>query len=319
MKAQNFLNTEIVTDETRFDIIINSKSFVDFKVIDEKTCIVTLDGRQINHSNLPSISSRTYAISKLSMWKTWAYCSSRMCKFYDANTRMSFTDTDSIYSVTESLRSDLMHTEIHTLKHSPIDYTKSLHAYTMATAYIKTFGPILDFSSLKPKDSLIFKILAENTHTEEEKTSLTNMWNIIGKFTKNKPHLIKHEADCMKNIICASPKQYCITKHPDLSTFPYASNQAAIPLQLKSKGIARSSQMKHLTFFEFHETIVNNKPTEVVSIPALKRLDFRIYLIKTKKKLISKINSKRCFSSLYRKKKHFFSFPLHYKRLQIIV
>ena len=49
MKAQNFLNTEIVTDEKRFDAIINSKSFVDFKVIDENTVIVTLDGRQINH------------------------------------------------------------------------------------------------------------------------------------------------------------------------------------------------------------------------------------------------------------------------------
>lgn len=58
MKAQNFLNTEVVTDEKRFDVIINSKSFVDFKVIDERTVIVTLDGKQINHSNLPSISSR---------------------------------------------------------------------------------------------------------------------------------------------------------------------------------------------------------------------------------------------------------------------
>ena len=74
-----------------------------------------------------------------------------MCKFYDANMRMALTDTDSIYSVAESFRGDLMHTEVHTLKHSPIDYTKSLHAYTMATAYMKTFAPILDFSSLKPK------------------------------------------------------------------------------------------------------------------------------------------------------------------------
>ena len=262
---------------------------------------------------------RTYAISKLSMWQTFAYCSSRMCKFYDANTRVALTDTDSVYQVTESFRSDLMHTEIQTLQHSPIHYTKSLHAYTMATAYMKTFGGILDFSSLKPKDSLIFKILAENTYTEEERASLTNMWDIIGKHTKNKPHLIKDEADSMKNIICASPKQYCLTRHPDLSTFPFASNLPAIPLQLKSKGIARSSQMKHLTFYEFHQTIVNNKATEIVSIPALKRLDFKIYLIRTKKKLISKINSKRCFSSLYRKKKHFYSFPLHYKRLKIIV
>ena len=184
MKAQNFLNTEIVTSEKRFDAIINSKSFVDFKVIDSQTVIVSLDGKQIRHCNLPSISSRyfffkekqqyliifntlnriffikyhisyfvfrTYAISKHSMWQTWAFCSSRMCKFYDANVRMAITDTDSIYSIAECFRSELMHTEIHALQHSPIDYKQSLHAYTMATAYIKTYANILDFSSLKPK------------------------------------------------------------------------------------------------------------------------------------------------------------------------
>ena len=58
MKAQNFLNTEVVTDEKRFNVIINSKDFVDFTVIDPTTVIVTLDGKQISHSNLPSISSR---------------------------------------------------------------------------------------------------------------------------------------------------------------------------------------------------------------------------------------------------------------------
>ena len=166
---------------------------------------------------------------------------------------------------------------------------------------------------------MIFKVLAENTTTEEEKTSLTNQWQIMGKYTKNLPHLIKDEADSMKSLICASPKQYVIDRHSDLSEFPYSTNQPPLPLQLKSKGIARSSQMKHLTFFDFKRTIVDNEPTGIVSIPALKRLDFRIYLIRTKKKLISKLNSKRCFSSLYRKKRHFFSFPLHYKRLQLIV
>ena len=58
MKVQNFLNTEIVTNEKRFNSLVNSKSFVDFKVIDSQTVIVTLDGKQVIHSNLPSISSR---------------------------------------------------------------------------------------------------------------------------------------------------------------------------------------------------------------------------------------------------------------------
>ena len=58
MKVQNFLNTEIVTNEKRFNTLANSKSFVDFKVIDSQTVIVTLDGKQVTHSNLPSISSR---------------------------------------------------------------------------------------------------------------------------------------------------------------------------------------------------------------------------------------------------------------------
>ena len=166
---------------------------------------------------------------------------------------------------------------------------------------------------------MIFKILAENTYTEEERNALTNQWLIISDYTKNKPHHVKEEANMMKNLICASPKQYVINKHSDLSTFPFTSTKPPLPLQVKSKGIARSSQMKHLSFYEFYQTIVENKPTDIVSIPALKRLDFRIYLIRTKKKLISRLNSKRCFSSLYRKKRHFFSFPLHYKRLQIII
>ena len=140
----------------------------------------------------------------------------------------------------------------------------------------------------------------------------------MGQYTKNKPHLIKEESNLMKNIICASPKQYVINKHSDLSTFPYMSTEPPVPLQIKSKGIARGSQMKHLSFYDFYKTVVDNQTSGIVSIPSLKRLDFKIYLIRTKKKLISKLNSKRCFSSLYRKDRHFFSFPLHYKRLQII-
>ena len=122
-----------------------SLSFIDFLVLFPRFYI------EILYFLFFFSSLRTYAISKLSMWETFAYCSSRMCKFNDACVRMALTDTDSIYTVCESFRSELMHTEVHTLQHSPIDYPKSLHAYTMATAYMKTFGPILDFSSLKPK------------------------------------------------------------------------------------------------------------------------------------------------------------------------
>ena len=85
------------------------------------------------------------------MWATFAYSSSRMCKFFDANVRLALTDTDSIYAVAESFRSEIGHTEVQMLRHSPIDYTQSLHGFNMATAYIKTFGDILDFSSLNPK------------------------------------------------------------------------------------------------------------------------------------------------------------------------
>ena len=160
--------------------------------------------------------------------------------------------------------------------------------------------------------------MAENAGSASEKQS-RDQWEIMSKFTKNKPHLIKQECNAMKTLICASPKQYVINKHSDLSNFPYMSTKPALPLQLKSKGIARGSQLKHLTFFDFYNTIVNNQPTRKVSIPALKRLDFKIYLIQTRKNLVSKLNNKRLFSSLYRQKRqHLFSFPLHYKRLRII-
>ena len=165
---------------------------------------------------------------------------------------------------------------------------------------------------------MIFNILAANTQSEAEREAFTNQWLITSKYTKNRPHLIKDEANAMKSLICASPKQYVVNKHSDLSSFPFKTSNDPLPLQMKSKGVARSSQMKHLTFFDFFNTIVNDQPSRIVPIPALKRLDFQIYLIRTKKKLISKLNSKRAFTSLYRRKRHFFSFPLHYKRLQII-
>ena len=91
------------------------------------------------------------------MWETWAYTSSRMCKFFDANVRLALTDTDSLYGVCEAFRGDLSHNEINSLQNSPIQYEQSLHGFNMATAYIKTFGNILDYSSLNPEVILTVK------------------------------------------------------------------------------------------------------------------------------------------------------------------
>ena len=101
------------------------------------------------------------------MWETWAYTSSRMCKFFDANVRLALTDTDSLYGVCEAFRGDLSHSEIYKLRNNPIPYEKSLHGFNMATAYIKTFGNILDYSSLDPE---VILTLDYNTTKKKRET-----------------------------------------------------------------------------------------------------------------------------------------------------
>ena len=89
-------------------------------------------------------------------------------------------------------------------------------------------------------------------------------------------------------------------------------------LSKKAKGISRAVQKRHLNFFDFHETVVENKLSKKVIVSSLKRKTFKIYLIQNRKKLLSRFSSKRLFSNKFRTQNSFFSFPLNFRAQRLI-
>ena len=80
----------------------------------------------------------------------------------------------------------------------------------------------------------------------------------------------------------------------------------------KAKGVNSVSKRNELTFFDFVDVAENNNITSrQVVVASLRKVRFRIYLIKSKKRLLTNLSTKRLYSPRYRTKNHFFSWPLH--------
>ena len=105
-------------------------------------------------------------------------------------------------------------------------------------------------------------------------------------------------------------EQYLMTLHKDVENFPFLSNDHRIACK-KAKGVSRTIQQKQLTFHDFESVAVRNELSRKVVSASIRKVNYRIYLVKNKKKLLTNFTSKRLFSPEFRTKKYFFSFPLH--------
>ena len=103
----------------------------------------------------------------------------------------------------------------------------------------------------------------------------------------------------------------------DVSQFP-EKKAGSLELSKRSKGIKRSYANKHLKLFDFQTTVVNKNPARKIDISSLKRHQFKIYLITTRKKILSRFNTKRYFSENYKTKRSYFSFPLNFGAQKLV-
>ena len=81
----------------------------------------------------------------------------------------------------------------------------------------------------------------------------------------------------------------------------------------KAKGVPKSLRTTDLSKDDYVE-VLSGKKSRTVNYYCLKRKNFKIYLIKSKKRLLTKFNCKRFFidNSATFMSQH--SFPLHFKR-----
>jgi hypothetical protein len=93
-KIEAYCNIRFCTDKKTFLGYLDCENFVDFTYLNDKSCVVKLDGISIRCKNLPTISSRVYSMSKLYLWKWGLVFQSRLRFFSNGgSTRLALTDT----------------------------------------------------------------------------------------------------------------------------------------------------------------------------------------------------------------------------------
>ena len=108
---------------------------------------------------LTFLSERVYKYSKFLMWIKFFYISARMGQFASYYSRLAFMDTDSLFMSYQRERSSLEIAEVNDLLRSGrrIPFEDSLSAQRMAEHYLKTWGPILDYSSLDEVTTILYR------------------------------------------------------------------------------------------------------------------------------------------------------------------
>ena len=106
-------------------------------------------------------------------------------------------------------------------------------------------------------------------------------------------------------------EQYLITTFESMDRFPDLDDKENIDVK-KAKGVNSAVKKSQLTFYDFEDSAVNNNSvSRKVFVASLRKVSFRVYLIRNRKRLLSNLCTKRLFSPKYRTKNHFFSWPLH--------
>ena len=105
----------------------------------------------------------------------------------------------------------------------------------------------------------------------------------------------------------------------NLSHFPILLDKTSDILTCRAKGVPQQVKKKEISLEYFKDVVMRDRHTKKkVTIHSMRRRDFKISIIKTSKQLLSNFTSKRLFNSHFRKNYTFFSFPLHFKELNLI-
>ena len=110
-----------------------------------------------------------------------------------------------------------------------------------------------------------------------------------------------------------SLRQYFIGLHPHDATFPFSLK----PLQpgseiKKAKGVKKFMIQSELTRKDYSDVIKGHK-SRSVDLFSLKRKNFRIFLVRNRKRLLTRFNCKRLFINSLASQNYYFSLPLHFK------
>ena len=237
--------------------------------------------------------------SKLYMWRAYFTFASRLSLLGGYQTRVLFSDTDS-WALSASRAKTAMELKEQEgflkdgLKVAPMT---SLLSRNMASAYLRTFAPYLDFSSIT-QFSHIYKCLIEpNPDLVTAHASLADTRKSAQFFFKDELH-----NQFMSAFFSSSPKQYAIV------------NKRNEPEIMRVKGVRRNLTKKCVGVDDFIHVTRDNLVSKSVQQYSLKRVHDTIFLVHGRKRVLSCFTAKRLFACNTFLPDGAFGYPLHLKK-----
>ena len=186
----------------------------------------------------------------------------------------------------------------------------------------RTWHRILDYSSISPNSVLYQSLQKAGPH-------FPLMLRYLAEKTRKKSFKweCEHGFLFLAHIFSPSPKSYAISLLDQNATFPFVSDTDVdtadpihsipfTPLVKKCKGTKKAIIRHQISTLDFvHAVRWNNahQRSRVVIQSSLKQKHLRMYLIKTKKVILSTSIVKRLLYESSNLKYSFFTFPLHFK------
>ena len=233
------------------------------------------------------------------MWRTYFTFAARLSLLGGYQSRVLFSDTDSWGMSISRLKTNMELGEQKLFLKNELEVAPltSLLSRNIASAYIHTFAPYLDFSSIN-ESSHIYKCIIESS------PQLKQIHSSLASKRKSAQFFFKDELynQFMAAFFSSSPKQYAII------------NKDHEPEVLRVKGVRRNLTRKCVKMEDFIRVTQNNLVSKSVRQYSLKRTNDTIFLVHGKKRILSCFTAKRLFACATFQTDAAFGYPLHLKK-----
>ena len=232
------------------------------------------------------------------MWRLFHTLAARFSFFGGYGIRILMHDTDSYAVSLQTEKCPYMLTEAKRAKQTGLSHLP-LSSYTsrfIASAYLKTMAPLLDFSCIN-QDSHIYQTFMTSNKTMKETCSA------LAKHRRSQSFFIKSEINNkqMEMFLATSVKMYMLV-NKDLS-----------PNLIKAKGLKRNLIHQCLSTSDFVDVAKLEKPSKLVQQHNLKRINGTIFLHSVKRRALTLLTSKRIMDPTHFRPGSHFGYPLHFK------
>ena len=207
---------------------------------------------------------------------------------------------------------------------NPTPFIDTAIAEELATTNYVSTHHLLDYSSVSPKSILVNKLF--------DTEGLKIMFEFLAMNTKKRLALLANEqtSDFLVHVFCPAPKSYLIEelkhdlclplKQPTSLVLPNIPDDPinyfpSTPLTKRGKGTKKNILKYKCFVLDFIKITKLDEESRSIDQYSIKRKNFRLYIMKSRKRLLANNTCKRLVFLQSRNKFSHFSFPLHAKRI----